>query len=29
MNPHMLETKLMGFLRDAPKQIKSATRAWR
>ena len=29
MNPRMLETKLVGFLRDAPKQTKPATRAWR
>ncbi len=29
MNPRMLETKLVGFLHDAPKNVKPATRAWR
>jgi chemotaxis protein MotA len=29
MNPRMLETKLVGFLSDAPKHIKPATRSWR
>jgi chemotaxis protein MotA len=29
MNPRMLETKLVGFLHDAPKNVKPASRAWR
>ncbi len=29
MNPRMLETKLVGFLQDAPTEVKPAARAWR